>query len=110
MGRKVPELVIRQFDICRLKGRPAPVSLVVILQSDQLAPLKSRIAAPLIKTEAASKHFKYNPVVELDGQSYYLAIEQLSMLPIMAIGPRVGSAVIDEYRIKRALDLVFFGS
>ena len=108
--RKVPDLVVRQYEICRLKGRAAPISLVVILQSDQLSPLKSRIAAPLIKTKTAAARFKYNPLVEFEGQHFYLAVEQLSMLPTAAVGAAVGTAAIDEFSIKRALDLVFFGS
>lgn len=104
-------MVMRQFDICRLRRARSkgPILLVVILQSDQLAELSTRLAAPLLAAGSFPDRFKHNPTVAFEGETYAIAVEQLGMVRINEMTV-VGSASVEEYRIKRALDIVFFGS
>ena len=103
---------MRQFDICRLKpaqpGGSGP-ALVVILQSDLLSELGTRVVAPLVKERELPPIGRLRPVVTHRGRRYRIIIDQINVVGVRSVGDVVGSAQSADYDIGRAIDGVFMG-
>ena len=103
---------MRQFDICKLKPRTAAAKapdLVVILQSDLLSELGTRVVAPLAEEHELPPIGNLRPVVTHRKRRYRIAIDQINVVGVGNIGETVGSASSADYEIGRALDGVFMG-
>jgi hypothetical protein len=103
---------MRQFDICKLKptqpGTGGP-ELVVILQSDLLSELGTRVVAPLVKERELPPIGRLRPLVTHRGRRYRIIIDQINVVGVRSVGEVVGSAQSADYDIGRAIDGVFMG-
>ncbi len=103
---------MRQYDICRLKPSQSGASgpeLVVILQSDLLSELDTRMVAPLAKERELPPIGNLRPAVAHRGRRYRIVMDQMNVVGVRAIGEVVGSAKAVDYQIGRAIDGVFMG-
>jgi len=103
---------MRRFDICRLKppqaGGSAP-ELVVILQSDLLADLDTRMVAPLAKERELPPIGRLRPTITHRSRRYRVIVDQMNVVGVRDIGEVVGSASSADCEIGRAIDGVFMG-
>jgi toxin CcdB len=101
-----------RFDICRLRpagpGSSGP-ELVVVLQSDLLSDLDTRMVAPLARERDAPPIGKLRPHVTLRGRKYRIVIDRMNVVGVRYLGEVVGSAASLDYEIGRAIDAVFLG-
>jgi toxin CcdB len=95
-----------QHDLFRL----ADGTLVVILQSDLLDGLTTRVVAPLIAASRVTRTLAtLNPPVRI-GESDYLLMPQLAAtLTLAELGTRVGSLAAMRDQITRAVDALLSG-
>ncbi len=103
---------MRQFDICRLKpAQPggSPPELIVVLQSDLLSDLDTRMVAPLAKERELPSIGRLRPTVTHRGRRYRIVIDQMNVVGVRSIGEVVGSAASADYEIGRAIDGIFMG-
>jgi hypothetical protein len=85
------------------------VDLAVVLQSDVLAGLSTRVVAPLI---AIGKRYGINrstPVVELNRARYTVATHLVATVLRRNLSDPVGNLRKQEHVLKNAIDAVFFG-
>lgn len=100
---------MRQFDVCRLKGGNNRARFIVILQADLLDDVETRVVAPLSPLSEFAGPTKLRPLFEIEGKSYCLVIDRLSVLRRTDIGAVIASVADRQWDIRRALDLVFVG-
>jgi len=102
---------LRQFDVF---ANPHPQSrssrpYFVVLQSDLLAALETRIVAPLVGPSKI-KHFeRLMPEFVVSGKSFVLLPQQLGAFPVRAVKRVVANLGSERYRLIGALDLLFTG-
>ncbi|HEY3778534.1 MAG TPA: CcdB family protein [Rhizomicrobium sp.] len=102
---------VAQFDVFpnpserTRKSRP----FFVVLQSDQLRQLDTRIVAPLV-APAKIRHFEHlMPEVSVRSRAYVILVQELGAFPVR-LAPRVVANLESERdRIISALDLLFTG-
>lgn len=95
-----------QFDLYRLRSG----ALVVVLQSDLLDQLTTRVVAPLVPAASVERVMSsLNPTVRL-GEESYLVMPQLSAtLTLAELGDHLGSLPAMRDEILRALDALTGG-
>jgi toxin CcdB len=99
-----------QFDIHRFVARNAGFIYVVDLQDQFLRALATRIVAPLYPLEAGAKPIlRLNPIVEIEGKPYYIAIQEMSALRAKALGEQMTTLRERRAEIIAAIDLLFSG-
>jgi toxin CcdB len=96
-----------QFDVYAGVGRSN--RLVVDLQSDLLAPIATRIVAPLFQRSETPVLTELSPPVRIDEREFVVMIPLLASIPVRELQRPVGSLVSDQDAIKRALDALFLG-
>ena len=95
-----------QFDVYRLP-RGAGSILVVDLQNKLFDGLATRVVAPLYPLNAKDKPIlRLNPVVEIEGQLYLLAIQEMSALRVKSLGAKVASLEARRDEIVAAIDFL----
>ncbi len=95
-----------QFDVFRLP-RGAGSILVVDLQNKLFDGLATRVVAPLYPLSATDKPIlRLNPVVEIEGQRYLLAIQEMSALRVKSLGAKVASLEARRDEIAGAIDFL----
>jgi toxin CcdB len=95
-----------QFDIHRF----ADDLLVADLQSNVLSALATRLVAPVYPLTPARRAIrKLNPVMAIDGQPHFIAIQELSAVRSSALGVKVETAEPWRDEILAALDLLIVG-
>ncbi len=96
-----------RFDIYRLRTGEM---LVVDLQADLLDALDTRVVAPLLRAEAFSKPLtRLNPVIELAGGSYVLAVHLMGTISVKEIAETLGSLGARYDDVTAATDFLFSG-
>ena len=110
VGRMAP-LVVRQYDICRNPDRASRshVPYFVVLQGDLLSALATVIVAPVMPKRATDVIGRLNPVVELDGRSYYVTMQEMAGIPRNRLGPAVANLAGRHPDFVAAIDLIFTG-
>ena len=95
-----------QYDLFQLPDGP----LVVILQSDLLDQLSTRVVAPLLPKASLGRVMdSLNPVVTI-GEELHLIMPQLvATLRVTELGQRVGSLAWMRDEITRAMDALLSG-
>ena len=83
--------------------------LVVDLQSDILGPIATRIVAPLLQRSETPLLTELTPLVHLDGRDLVVMIPLMASIPVRELQQPVGSLIVDQDVIKRALDALFLG-
>jgi toxin CcdB len=95
-----------QFDVYRLP-RGAGSVLVVDVQNKLFDGLATRVVAPLYPVSAKDKPIlRLNPVVEIEGQLYLLAIQEMSALRVKSLGAKVASLEARRDEIVAAIDFL----
>ncbi len=95
-----------QFDVYRLP-RGAGSVLVVDVQNKLFDGLATRVVAPLYPLSAKDKPIlSLNPVVEIEGQHYLLAIQEMSALRVKSLGAKVASLEARRDEIVAAIDFL----
>lgn len=99
-----------RFDVHELKARAA-VPLVVDVQADLLATLRTRVIVPLLPLECAKDEVtaRLKPVVDVAGLPHVLMTTDLGTLPLTALGQRVASLQPQRQVVVDALDFLFQG-
>ncbi len=98
---------MRQYDVCRLKGRKD--QLVVVLQHDLVDDLETRVVAPLTDKPYQRLIAGLRLAVDFEGAKLVLQIDRLAAIDRRELGSVTGNLAAEEERIKNALDLVFLG-
>lgn len=101
----------RQFDVFPNPdvGSNAPYPFLIILQSDAVAEIGSRVIAPLIAERSIRFLEKLMPPVTVLGRRYVIAVPDMASIPISEIGKPVANLEGERYHITAAVDLVFTG-
>ena len=94
-----------QFDLYRLQDG----QLVVDLQTDLIGIKASRIVAPLREQGRVAAFPGLTPVLQFEGGSWIVRIQELAAVPRAELGSPV--AALTEHRddLKRALDILIDG-
>jgi toxin CcdB len=94
-----------QFDLFRLKSG----QLVVDLQTDLIGIEASRIVAPL---RAAGRYAAFpglTPIVDFEGASWIVRVQELAAVPGEELRDKVGSLTDHRDTLKRALNILIDG-
>ncbi|MBE3636856.1 CcdB family protein [Mangrovicoccus algicola] len=95
-----------QHDLYRLPGG----ELVVILQSDLLEGLRTRVVAPLVPAERVGRAMRgLNPAVSLPRGRFLLMPQLAATLTLGELGERAGSLAAMRDEITRAVDALLSG-
>ncbi len=100
-----------QFDVF---ANPDPGSAkshpyFIVLQTDQLAHLNTRVVAPLIAPRSIKFFERIMPMVEVEGISYVIDPTNLGVVRENMLSNAVANLGSERYRILAAIDLVFVG-
>ncbi len=98
---------MKQFDICRLRNPPD--QLVVVLQHDLIDELGTRVVAPLSNRPYRALVDAVRIPIEFELGGYVVQLDRVAAIEQRMIGQVVGTVRAEEQRIKRGLDLLFFG-
>lgn len=95
-----------QFDLYRMRSG----GLVVVLQSDLLDELRTRVVAPLVPAGSVTRVLQVlNPAVTV-GEAEFLVMPQLAAtLTLAELGQKVGSLAAMRDAIVRAVDALLSG-
>ncbi len=94
-----------QFDVYRFSPRGAGSTLAVDPQNRLLGGLATRMVAPLYPLKAKDKPIlRLNPVFEIEGQRYYLAVQEMSARA-KVLGEKVAPLEARRDEIVAATDL-----
>lgn len=107
MSRGGPEPVAPgQYDICQLPDG----MLAVVVQSDLLAPMASRVVVPLLPLETAGPPIApLNPVLTFGTEQLKLMPQMMVTLPLAALGRRIGSIAHMRADIESAVSVMLSG-
>lgn len=85
-------------------------TLVVVLQSDLLDEIATRVVAPLLPVETFSRIMDtLNPVVMVGERRHVLMPQMMATLTAAELGTAVGSLGVYRDEITRALDALWSG-
>lgn len=101
----------RQFDIVENLNRASrgQYPLLIVLQHDRVAALKSVAAAPLVEATLSLSASRLHPSVTVAGCNYVVVTEELAAVEPTSLGQTTASAEAARYEIVAALDLLFTG-
>jgi toxin CcdB len=103
--------MIRQFDVYPnpsrrgREGRP----YVVVVQSDLLGEVATRIVAPLVVSTNIDELPRLTPAVVVEGQRLYFFPIEIFPMPLRLLRVAVANLEEERYRLISALDLVLTG-
>lgn len=99
-----------QFDVYRFAPRGAGFTFVADLQSKLLEGLATRAVAPIYPlTPKVRPILRLNPVVEVEGKRYYLAIQEMAAIRAKTLGAKVISLEAWRAEIVAAIDFLITG-
>lgn len=101
-----------QFDVYVNESNIDPETILFLLdiQSDSLSDLRSRVVAPLRRSDAVKPlSARLNPSFQIAQTDVVLMIQEMLYLPTRVLGKRVTSLTGDREAIIRALDLLTVG-
>ncbi|MFN3844645.1 MAG: CcdB family protein [Paracoccaceae bacterium] len=94
-----------QFDVFRLTSG----QLVVDLQTDLIGVDASRIVAPLREAGRYAAFPGLTPLVEVEGASWIVRVQELAAVPGTELRKPVGTLANHRDALKRALDILVDG-
>jgi len=98
--------VARQFDVFLTPGG----TLVVVIQSDLLEAMQTRVVMPLLSTGEAGRRMRgLNPEVSVGEATAVLMPQLTATLTIAELGTPVGSVAYARDAIVRAVDMLLSG-
>ena len=96
----------RQFDVFRTTAG----TLVVVIQSDLLDAMRTRVVVPLLAAGHAGRPLRWlNPEIVLGRERMVLMPQLLATLTVTELGEQVGSVAHARDAITRALDALLSG-
>jgi toxin CcdB len=96
----------RQFDVFRLEGG----ALVVVVQSDLLDAMHTRVVVPLLPAGAAGRRiFGVNPEIRIGDEPMVLMPQLAATLATHELGHQVASVVHLRDTVTRAIDALLSG-
>ena len=99
-----------QFDVWEFGVKGAAGPLVVDVQNAMFDALATRLVVPLYPVRASDKLIqRLNPVVEIDGGNYYLAVQEMAAVRANALVKKVNSLVAHRDQIIAAIDFLTTG-
>jgi toxin CcdB len=100
-----------QFDVVANPdaGESAYRPYLVVLQSDLVSGLSSTVVAPLVPRDQMKGASRMNPIVNVDGQEFWLATHELFAVDRRMLHKTVASLSQERDAIIMALDFVFTG-
>ncbi len=99
-----------QFDVYRYALRGSSVTFVTDLQNKLLEGLVMRLVVPLYPLSEKDKPvLRLNPVVEIEGQRYYLAMQGVATVRVKVLGAKVASLEMQRDEIVAAIDFLVTG-
>ena len=101
----------RQFDIVPNPDRDDAAfrPYLIVLQSDLISGLKSTIVAPLVVRREITGASQLNPLVDVNGQEYWLAMHEIFAIDRRMLGRAVASLDAEHDKIIAAIDYLFLG-
>lgn len=96
-----------RLDVRRLKAR-ARVRFVLELQSDYMRDLPTVVVAPLIPVDELNPYPGINPVVDVDGRSFAIRLEQIAGVQETNLGGLVSNLSEREFEIATAMNRLLF--
>lgn len=94
-----------QFDLYRLRNG----QLVVDLQTDLIGIDASRIVAPLRDAGRYTAFPDLTPIVDAEGTTWIVRVQELAAVPGAELRDRVGSLAEHRDALNRALDILMDG-
>lgn len=98
-----------RLDVRRVKGF-AGVALVLELQAELQAEIHTAVVAPLISPMRLPPILEVNPLVDINGETLAVRLEQMISFPKSRLGAKAGNLLDQEYRIGRAVERLLFRS
>jgi toxin CcdB len=99
-----------QFDVHPTRGQAARLApYLVELQSDSVADLATAVVAPLRKTGADKPLGVLHVPASLNGETYWLAVEELISLPRKLLQPPVANIGAVRPAVIAAVGFLFSG-
>lgn len=99
-----------QFDVYRYRLDRSASIYVVDLQDDFLEILSTRVTAPLYPVTLEDRPvLRLNPTVQVDGNSYYIAVQELTALRATSLGDKIANLQQQRDEIIAAIDFLFTG-
>jgi|AACY02.2.fsa_nt_gi CcdB protein. len=95
----------RQFDVCRMRNG----ALVVVIQSDLLDEMRTRVVVPLLPRDMLPPIGRLTPEVIANGVAYLAAPQLMATLTLDELGAPVASAAEHRDALIRACDLLLGG-
>ena len=103
---------MRQFDVVK-NANPATRATypyLVVLQSDLLGDLTSRVVAPLVQASSLTRASVLNPLLSLPEGNFVLLVQQLAAVTLSSLKPPVVAHLSGcRAEILTALDRLFVG-
>lgn len=93
-----------QFDVFKVSG-----ILVVDLQTDLIDLDETRVVAPLLDSGRYAQFPKLTPVIQFQGQSYVVRVQQLAAIRGRDLGQPIGSLREHADELLRAIDILTRG-
>ena len=102
---------LKQFDVFPnpKRERRATHPFIVVLQSDLMPNLKTRVVAPRIPVTKIAGWERLMPEVSVAGNRYVISMPDLGAMPVNVMLPAVANLEDHRYRIIGAIDLIFTG-
>lgn len=95
-----------QFDAVRLRSG----DLVVVLQSNLVDYLPTRLVAPLLPIDQVPSIVpRLNPTIEIDGAAFIVATHLAATVPVRELGRIEATLAEHDYAITGALDMLVIG-
>jgi mRNA-degrading endonuclease toxin of MazEF toxin-antitoxin module len=82
---------------------------LIVLQSDQLRDLNTRVVAPLVSPKSIPFFERLMPGVEVNGEHYVIDPTNIGAVHDRILKKRVTNLEPERYRILGAVDMVFAG-
>ena len=103
--------MLRQFDVFPNRNPRTRDThpFFIVLQSDVLESLNTRIVAPLFPANSPSRGERLMPVVTVSGARYMIDTSNMGAIPVKAAAQPVANLESERYRLIAAIDLVFTG-
>ena len=99
-----------QFDVHPTRGQAARLApYLVELQSESVADLAMAVVAPLRKAGGGKPLSILHVPASLDGETYWLAVEELISLPRKVLQPPVANSGAVRPAVIAAMDFLFSG-
>jgi hypothetical protein len=101
---------VKQYDLCGNRGQSAGrAPYLLVLQRDDLAILKTRLVAPVLRLAGDAIMAKLMVPVHVEAEILHVSLPEMFSIDRNALGPVAGNASDLHNEIIRALDLLITG-